>query len=1423
MSGDLRDPKKSIPRGTMAAIIVGAIVYFSLAVFFAYRVEREPLLNPSVLVSIAAFGPAVIAGIWGATLSSAIGSILGAPRILQALSIDRIMPRFFAKGSGKTNEPRNALILAFAIGEGGILIGELDVIARVVSMVFLATYGFLNLSCAIESWASPDFRPDFRIPRTVSIVGAITCMLVMIQLDLAAMAGATVIMVGLFAILKRRELHLDAGDTWEGIWSSIVRAGLHRLARSRGQRRNWRPNVLLFAHEGSEARPRLVALATQLVGGNGMLTDFRLHTPEKSKKPPDADEEEPPLGTFIRRTPCENVHETVQATCRFHGFSGLHPNAVLLDWEIDRKEPDRFADTLRTAAELDFNLMLLAQLSGRDFGDHDTIDVWWRPKHGNVPLSLAIVRYLTRFEPWQGARIRFVLVSRDSAENDTLRAAMRALLLDARVEASIKVITLPGSGEGLRNAVLHESAYTSLTILGLADDLRKFGKTEVERLDELATGLGPTLFLRGSSMFPEVMPVSERAATAPRAAISQKMQRAELELPELAEPDHRELGREANRFCDAVEGAVRDFHERGILQALERDHKLVEGVRDLVKRHFEILRRGVADGAARARKPVARAQGGFLFQGRKQLADFEADHLTAQKASIDGRVESCLAAFERIVVESPATLRVVGRKEAFEPHPDDTSATARFKRWRRFLAAIQRLPVAYEVPLSALVGHHARVPALELLKRGLERFESTSHRTAVHLGKILNAAVTDLAAITAAAARGEQDADDVDARMKRVLENLDECAAAADERGNADHRALLEETRELSQRFALDLDNVDVARVVKKYRANVKEAKTVANALKEQVETWHRHQALLVQRAQLGLLLAGFHHRFTAVANKAKNDVALEIRGGALAAIDELTKQFTAFLEDLDKGGEPELHLDLDFGARFSARDASDHLTRDVIASTEDLPETRTTISDEAIQEIEGGTHADVEELTVSVRPLVQYLIESEFAATVNRELSGIPAQEQRALGTAHDVTRLVEFSLGDLDAMGGWKNEAFRTQMTSVVRSGLERLEEERKELTSNIEKFEATVDRKVQTVVEGTDPYHLTTHTDNLTMYIRSREGKKAVSRVRDLARRGVDAVRGGAVKLMYRRSAGVLLARRLARREAGGGDAVLDRAVRLSRTATPPQRILGSLPFYYRQLFSGQATISETFWVGREEQLEAGKTAARAHGQGAHGAIFVTGETGSGKTALCRVMVTKMAMKRKLFRIVPPPGGSIEPSVFKRIFENEVKSRGKWNRVLGSIPDGSVVMLDDFEMWWERHAGGLAVVEQTLELIEKYGGRILFLINLNRHAYRLLNRFVRLGERALTLVECEPVSAENLKSIITVRHASTGFRYRLGRTEEEDLAPWRQARLFTPLLRLLGRHGWARPCAGGWRASSGSMTRPSSCARPRSWTDP
>src|SRR5690606_24999786 len=136
---------------------------------------------------------------------------------------------------------------------------------------FITAYGFLNLACAIESWASPDFRPSFRVPRFVPVAGAAACAIVVIQLDLVAMIAATLLLGALYGVLARRQLQLEAGDAWSGFWAAVARAALHRLDRSGEHRRNWRPNVLAFALSDVSRGP-LLELGRELVGPRGMLT-----------------------------------------------------------------------------------------------------------------------------------------------------------------------------------------------------------------------------------------------------------------------------------------------------------------------------------------------------------------------------------------------------------------------------------------------------------------------------------------------------------------------------------------------------------------------------------------------------------------------------------------------------------------------------------------------------------------------------------------------------------------------------------------------------------------------------------------------------------------------------------------------------------------------------------------------------------------------------------------------------------------------------------------------------------------------------------------------------------------------------------------------------------------------------------------------
>ncbi|NLE64737.1 MAG: amino acid permease, partial [Elusimicrobia bacterium] len=152
LSGDLKDPARSIPRGTIGAVLISYVIYMSIPLFLTgLGLSPSTLIEDAfVMQKVARWDILVMAGLWGATLSSAVGSILGAPRTLQALARDHVVPKFLSRGYGSKNEPHLALFLSALIGLSGILAGSLDSIATLLTMFFLTTYGLLNLSAAVE-------------------------------------------------------------------------------------------------------------------------------------------------------------------------------------------------------------------------------------------------------------------------------------------------------------------------------------------------------------------------------------------------------------------------------------------------------------------------------------------------------------------------------------------------------------------------------------------------------------------------------------------------------------------------------------------------------------------------------------------------------------------------------------------------------------------------------------------------------------------------------------------------------------------------------------------------------------------------------------------------------------------------------------------------------------------------------------------------------------------------------------------------------------------------------------------------------------------------------------------------------------------------------------------------------------------------
>jgi solute carrier family 12 sodium/potassium/chloride transporter 2 len=508
MSGDLKDPKKSIPKGTLWAIGIGLIIYILLAVFIAISINSETLKSDyNILMKMALFSPAVVAGIWGATLSSALGGILGGPRILQAMSVDNVTPKVFSKGKGKNNEPVNALMMVFIIAEAGILIGELDVIARVVSMFYLTAYGFINIAFFLENWANPDFQPTFKIKRWFGLLGFFACFAVMFKLDMIAMIAALAIVASLYFWLQHKEVKIQSNDVWRSVWENIVNKGLKKINANTEENSSWNPNIILFSGR-SEHQSYLLELSKTVSGRTGIVTNFKLIVDKDNNKPFKktdqvvSDDFFSDLGIFARQIKVDNIYTGIKNIAATFGFSGVEPNTIMMGWPKGLEDSKEYAEMTEALLHLDYNLLYLDFDNKTKFGDYKTVDLWWRETDSkNAEMMLNIARFIIASPRWHETNIRVLFVNNNNVDSAIIYTKIAKLVEDLRVNIKIEIIDNAVQQTAFYNLIKQYSDTTDLTLVGIPNYKIEQQAEFIVKTNQLFETIGSTLLVKAANNF----------------------------------------------------------------------------------------------------------------------------------------------------------------------------------------------------------------------------------------------------------------------------------------------------------------------------------------------------------------------------------------------------------------------------------------------------------------------------------------------------------------------------------------------------------------------------------------------------------------------------------------------------------------------------------------------------------------------------------------------------------------------------------------------------------------------------------------------------------------------------------------------------------------------------------------------------------
>jgi len=489
MSGDLKDPKKSLVRGTFWAIGITFTVYIFAAVIFsamdksllierydgntAIAVLLTDIINYKDAFPSGALGLMLILGILFATGSSALSVFMTAPRTLQSLTINDVLPkklaffgRDFIKGG---HEPRFAVLLSGVIGLSIIWAGNINTASMIVGILFLLVYGWINGSAFLERISeNPGFRPTSKSHWLVSLYGFLICIAAILLFD--PVIGVAILLSQYF--IFRTILKYKAQNKIEGVWWGIIFSlstrWMKMLQNVVQGSKNWRPVLTAIAGPGENTTPEKVAFIASFIEGHKGLVHLNvLGKPENFET----------YGIPTEFIEYNDLNETVSALLTTSHPTVLKTNTVLMNY-MKKLDSVRMISRLIKRSK---NILLLKNTS--KLQKINTIDIWWRGEmNGNLMVLLAYI--IKEYSKEQNSEIdvRVIRMVEGSERLEENREEMETLLKNGRIDG--EVVILQNEKDEFSEVLKKYSGNADLIMMGLPGQFEETDSKKIFSLSE---------------------------------------------------------------------------------------------------------------------------------------------------------------------------------------------------------------------------------------------------------------------------------------------------------------------------------------------------------------------------------------------------------------------------------------------------------------------------------------------------------------------------------------------------------------------------------------------------------------------------------------------------------------------------------------------------------------------------------------------------------------------------------------------------------------------------------------------------------------------------------------------------------------------------------------------------------------------------
>ena len=509
MSGDLENPSRSIPIGTLLAIGTGYLIYMGVSFILASRADLESLqFDPLIMRKISFWGDAILLGVWGATLSSALGSILGAPRVLQAMAKDKVLPRylrFLSRGTGGDDTPRIGTIFSLIVALVAVYFGNLNMIAPILTMFFLTTYGVLNMASAIENFlGNPSFRPTFKVSWVFSLLGALGCIGVMLLINPLATLVAVIFIILIFIWLEKQQLRTSWSDVRQGMWKSMTRASLLKIKKEDNPK-SWFPHLLIMSGAPT-SRWYLIALSHSLIRSRGLMTVATVIPPNsinlERQQSMEANIREfllnKGINCLVRIVSASNVFKGGIQLIETYGLGNLFPNTFVLGNTENQDHIKEYSRFVSKIYEANRNVMIVKDNEKRKFGFYEKIDIWWAGLKGNGSLMILITHLITQSPQWRGARVKLKFVANDPRAMEEANKNLDKMISEMRIDIGKEIIL--AEGRSFPEILRESSSNADLVFLGLKKPDKNYDEYLQKFLNQIEDLPATVLVLAGQKL-----------------------------------------------------------------------------------------------------------------------------------------------------------------------------------------------------------------------------------------------------------------------------------------------------------------------------------------------------------------------------------------------------------------------------------------------------------------------------------------------------------------------------------------------------------------------------------------------------------------------------------------------------------------------------------------------------------------------------------------------------------------------------------------------------------------------------------------------------------------------------------------------------------------------------------------------------------